>query len=534
MSETRTAKPVDYQSAVTFETARRGQYTNLKYDPVFRGSGIFFALVNDAIDTRITFMNYWREKNDIERVSALVTLRDEHGGKVARDFFPISDFVYGISCRSLIEVAGGVGDFTGSVEVEIFSAEDMKFAVSALEAFYVSDDAVSFVHANQRTFNNFDDMQKHVGLNAWQAGFDVLVNDDYTGFAAVLNGPAPVQEAVAELQVYNAAGERLDVSVPIGDMPGYGMRLIRLDEIDGAAEHLGGQAGTIKLDVEMQGIFNRFLCGNLERNGERLLITHSYYDSTDHDDYIRRSELPEDEYAAFLPFTIPTGMDLDLIFYPIYAPAELRFSLELRDDKGKKIQELADIATFNSKDNAPLKIDVRAILRANKADMPSGLMILRIEPAIGEEGGLIPSRLTFGMNYRKREIGCNINASVFLNPGYGVKKRTYLWGPLMVKDGSRNHLLVPYVSKRFDAQEPADLTVKIWGREGRIAERSFTLTNGTALNLVLEEFLQQEGVSNPADAGGFLWYTLESASPNMSAYALHETEEGFVGGDHSF
>lgn len=525
---------LDYRSAVAFETARRGQYQNVDYNPVFRGSGIFFAFVNPVLDTEISFMNYWREKNGIEHVAALVTLRDEGGNRVARDYFAVSDFVYRISCRNLLERAGTSVEtsFTGSIEVEVFSAEDLKFAVSALEVFYVGRDAVSFVHANQRTFNDFEDMRRFGGLNAWQTGFDVYADHAYVGFVAVLNGPLEVKDAAAQVMVINADGQMLERSLSLGDVPPYAARLVRMDEIDGAPEHLGGKPGMIKLDLEMSSIFNRLLSGNISRDAERLLITHSYYDCTGDSDYLDRTTLPTDEYAAFLPFVLPDALDLDLVFYPIYSPAKLAFSLELRDINGRVAGTLDDVGTFDSSDNRTLTIDVRGTLRKHGLGTHHGLFVLRIEPADPADPN-IPLRLTFGMNYRDGRIGSNINASILLNPGYGVKKRTYLWGPIRFKPGSQNHLMAPYISKQVGDDEEAILRIRFWDHQGVRLDEQFTLKNGTALNVVVEDYLTGHGVAIDPDEP-FMWYTLESDSPNFTAYCAHHSALGFVGADHSF
>lgn len=64
------------------------------------------------------------------------------------------------------------------------------------------------------------------------------------------------------------------------------------------------------------------------------------------------------------PFALPEGLDLDLIFYLIYAYAPLTFSLELRDEAGALVRTIENIATFNSADNKVLTLDVRRILGA--------------------------------------------------------------------------------------------------------------------------------------------------------------------------
>ena len=126
--------------------SRRGSYSDLSYMPAFRASGLFFATVDERTTTRVSFVNYWREKNHNSSIGALLTLRDAEGVKLARHFFPVEGYVYQIDVRDLLELAG---PFVGSLEVELFSSEDLKFQFPALTVFYETPEGISFVHTMQ-------------------------------------------------------------------------------------------------------------------------------------------------------------------------------------------------------------------------------------------------------------------------------------------------------------------------------------------------------------------------------------------------
>ncbi len=119
---------IDYKQALQFEIALRGSYGDLAYTPTFRASAIFFVLVNERINTHISFMNYWREKNQNDSVSAMLTLRDSEGVKVSRKFSPVKDFVYQFNLREMVASQ----NFTGSLEVELFSNHDLKYSFPAI------------------------------------------------------------------------------------------------------------------------------------------------------------------------------------------------------------------------------------------------------------------------------------------------------------------------------------------------------------------------------------------------------------------
>ena len=181
---TNSAAVIAHRDVVQFEQAARGAYRDVNYTPVFRSSALFFAWVDEGIDTHVSFMNYWREKNGNTSVSALLTLRSAEGEKCYREFLPINQSTYQFSVKQLLR---SPSRFLGSLEVELFSTEDLKFAYPALEVFYESPKGVSFVHSNQRVFNNVEDQDRTSVMNHWQTGFDVLVDDYFAAHAAGRN-----------------------------------------------------------------------------------------------------------------------------------------------------------------------------------------------------------------------------------------------------------------------------------------------------------------------------------------------------------
>ena len=75
----------------------RGDFANLKYNPTFKSSAIFFVIIDKFINTKISFLNYWKIKNYNQDVSCQMTLRNQSGDKVLRKFFKIIANTYQIS-----------------------------------------------------------------------------------------------------------------------------------------------------------------------------------------------------------------------------------------------------------------------------------------------------------------------------------------------------------------------------------------------------------------------------------------------------
>jgi hypothetical protein len=175
-----------------------------------------------------------------------------------------------------------------------------------------------------------------------------------------------------------------------------------------------------------------------------------------------------------------------------------------------------------------LRLEVRTLLARHGVSADGGVYCLDLEAVDGH----IPARAAFGMNYRRGRLGCNINSSVLMNKGYGIRRRFYAWGPLVWREGGRNWILVSHLSKVRGAREEAELTVQLYARGGHIGRSVRVTRNATALNLDGEALVRAAGYRPRHNE--VLWYTLESVCPNYTANQVHVSATGFVGGDHSF
>jgi len=516
---------ISYQEVIQFENAQRGSYINLDYRPVFRASAIFFVLITKNINTFISFLNYWREKNNNNSVSALITIRDDNGKKILREFFLLQDFVYQFDMRKMIE---SVESFIGSCEIELFSNQDLKFSFPAVDAYYESPEGISYVHSNQRVFNDIEDLDRNSKMNNWQSAFDIYVNDQYSGYLSVINGPRLVKDSKAALAIFNINGERFDATVDLGDLTPYATRFILFRDIPKVKEFLKNEVGFCKVNIETFGIFMRIACGNLANDESRMAVTHSFYDCTAQPEYFDASTINPNELACFMPLRLVDEVELDVIFYPIFSPSSLSFSLDCFSSDGSCRASINNFAKMAGAGSQMRRINLRTLLREHNITPENNLYCLRIDEASGK----IPMRLPFGMNFRKGALGVNISHSIWMNAAYGSKKRSYLWGALVAKKGASNWLLIAHLSKVKNIIEEAEVTVKIFAKDGPIIEKSYHTKNQTGLNLKAEDLLSKNNYQPKHNE--ILWYTVESACPNLLANQIHIDPSGFVGGCHSF
>ena len=445
----------------------------------------------------------------------MITLRNSEGEKIYRDFFVLDRYVYQFNVGDMVAALDLCTEFIGSFEVELFSNHDLKFPFPAIEVFYETPDGISFVHSNQRVFNNIEDMDRSSALNPWQTGFDIYLNDKWSGYLTIISGPREAKDSKARLTVCNFQGEVMDELLELGDLAPYATRFICLKDVPSVQAFLGGDVGFCKVDFDTVGVFNRIACGNVSNDGARFVVTHSYYDCSGHSDYYDKAEMNRDEYSCFLPFNMVNGLDLDLVFYPIYARSELFFSLDCLSPDGRVRTRIEKFASLGSPGTEMVRVDVRRLLQEHGVSSEPGLYCLHIDPA--EES--IPARLPFGMNYRKGDLGCNINSSVLVSPGYGLRNRAYLWGPLFWREGEDNWILLSHFSKVKGSFEEADVCLKIFGGNGVIFSNTYRTSNGTALNINADVLISESGYK-PSN-NEVLWYTLESTCPNYVSTEIH-------------
>ena len=525
--------PESYEGTIkTLIHTQRGAYQNLDYLPVFRASGLFYVIVDDERNTVVSFMNYWLAKNGNDTLGGMVTLRDSEGNRVARSYFPVKQTVYKIDARELLELSAESGDptteFEGTMEIEFYSAEDLKFAFPALLVFYETSQGVSCVHTNQRIFNNYEDLVKGSKFNRWQTGFDVHCRDGARPFIMLVNGERASENAEARLKFFDSAGKEMSCDVALGDMPAYGAQKLDLSKIPDVANFLGDEPGFVKADVDVADVYCRFACG-IEYPDRFVAITHSYFDCNSTTDYYDEGEFGSDTYTCFVPVNLIPGIDTDIIFYPIQSPTTLRFAVQAFDGDGEQRAWIDCAEDFQTDGGRQFRLNPRSILSNSGVDVGEEMVCIHISSADGK----IPARITFGLNYHVGDLpGTNISSSVLMASSHGAKSRSWLWGAAPYRNGGRNVAMISHISKIKEDRSTTDYTLTVYGRDGEVASTGGTVSNGTGVNVEIEPLLTESGYH--AKHGEYLWYVVKSDNPSIVCNQIHISAENRIGGDHSF
>jgi len=516
------ANKISYDQSIALSfTNKRENYGDLNYDPVFRASGLFLAIVNERVNTRVVFMNYWKIKNGIGSGSVLATIRDREGKRVARHYLKLDQGAFDINVR---EMLGDPTDFLGSIEVEIHSAEDLKFAFAALDVLYETPKGLSYVHTCQRKFNNAEDAMRGSRFNPRQSAFDIITNNGSRPFFSVLNGPRKVENATARIELSNHAGAVTSHEMALGDLAPFGAKLVELADIPGIDDFLGDKPGYCVVDLDINDVFCRLTCGNLGAHLDTMSVTHSFYDCYEFDDYYTAGDI-----HCFFPFNYIEGLDVEVVFYPILSPALLNISLEERTANGDVARTYPVKDRYNGAGGEMLRFNLSDFLISQGAVPGNVLYVLRVEA----HDGKIPARIPIGLNYRTAaSSGVNINTSAMFTTAFRAKQRSYMWGPLPLRDGGKNWLMVAHLGDPAPKEETSRGKLTVWIDDEVVLDREIESRHGEAINLLMEELLPANKVR--ANLGKVAWYVFESPSVAYTGNQIFVSADGHVGGDRSF
>ena len=517
---------------------QRGSYGDLTYMPVFRASALFYALCGPEVNTRVGFLNYWREKNGVHEIGVLVTVRDAQGISRARSYKRLKDMTDHYDLRDML---GSDLDFTGSIEVEFFSGEDLKFQFPGITVFYQTPAGISYVHSNQRVYNHSEDKARSGVLNHRQTGFDAVASQG--AFVFIVNGPTRFAGGAAQLEAICGDGRSRKQTINLPALAPYAAYRWQAESVDGLIDFLGQESGMFKLDVPLQDVHLRLAVGhdafspsssNYLRGSRRerwLSVTHSFFDATEHLDYFETSQLDSGVCPAFIPFVLPEHLNLELVLYPIYSRSKMRLSLLGFDEHGSEILQL-QLADYQTPEGGIRRLNIRQLLAVGSRPASCSLYILRFAPS---DKQWLPCRITYGLNfYTGRRLGTNISSSAYISRSWGLGTRSWKWGAIALLEGATNLIIVCAFRNAAASSitNTAEGSLKIYDRQGLVAQSSFTLKDCTSQTFNAEDVLAK--VAYNYQKNSILWYVVESVQPWLDVVGVTVSAQGNVGGDHSF
>ena len=522
------SKISNYKNIVSFEHSQRGDFTNLNYNPTFKSSAIFFIILNKFVNTKISFLNYWKIKNSNYDVTCQLTLRNQKGFKILRKFFKVTDNTYQISISDLIKLNSANDNFLGSIELEIHSSYDLKYSFPAIDAIYETKEGISLVHSNQRIFENFQDIKNNESINKTQTGFDIHLDSKNESFITAINGPEEIKNKELYVEFFNYLGKSIKEKIRYDKINPYQAIFLELKSFKRLRKFLKNKRGFCKINLPTKNIFNRILVGTFSKDRKKISTTHSYYDCSKFIDYINTKNIDKNQYQCYLPFNIIEGLDLEIVIYPIFSRSNITVGLEEYnlDRRRKTIKN--NIQTIKKNFNDLKIINLKNIIKTQNKINKNNVYCLNIV----SKNNLLPSRLTFGFNYKKTSLGSNISESMIVNHGKDIKGRGFYWGPAFCSKKLKTIIALSSVSKNKDELKNNSKLVKmkLYGKDKVILRKKFYIRSPQAINLDIKKLLK----NNKINEGKIIWYTLETEEKNIICKHIHLSEYGHVCADHSF
>ena len=512
-----------------------GETLDVNRKPVFRSSAIFPAIQTDFYATNIMFLGYWLIKRKISEITILITLRSKEGKIISRNTLLVdSPKSYSIELNSLLKnTSNKDSEFFGSIELEIFSTQDMVFPYPALVLNYYGENFNTCVHTLGRIYNDFEDQHENEVFQVSESGFDISCNDDLEPFISFVNGPVSNPNALFNYIITNYESEKFSGSFNVGEIQPYETMLLKFQEhIPNLYKILKNKPGSITLEHNLEGFFPRFLAGNFQNSLNSVSFTHTFYDCSsckDKSDYWDRTTDDFYDCSVYIPIFNDGNQYTELVIYPNFSPSNFDLHISLHNSEGKQIHYLKSFLTIRSKDSKLLKINFNELIKNLNIDKHK----IKSAHLISEFENKIPSRLKFGLNVgqenMKSKIPCNICFnSKNGNPFIENKPGSFHWCPLF---NNKNAVVsIANFSPKKNYTKSANIILKFYDNHSLKLEKKILLSANSEYRINtttipdLKTIIENEPI----------WVTIEADNPNIQGFQFNFHESGSVAGDHFF
>ncbi len=527
-----------YQSHLQ-ATQSAGEALVANRKPVLRSSAIFPVLHTNTYSSKVIFMGYWLLKRNIREVGLLYTLRNAAGTLLSRKYVLIDSAkawsVQMSEFTDLLEEAGEPEEFTGSLELEIFSTQDLVFPYPAFVLVYFNENASSVVHTVGRIYNDIEDLQQNNEYQVSESGFDIYGRDGLAPFLSFTNGPLPAEAPNVTYEIVDAQHRATSGTFGLPPLKPYETVFLYLKEYLDLKALLGDEPGMIRFGHNFSGFFPRFLVGNLDQNAQSVSITHSYYDSSgvaDSRAYWPRQDNRFLDSSTSIPLYLTDGFFTRLVVYPIFSPSDFTLSFRYFDADGQFLGEAMDAYQFRLADSQYVQIDLGKL--AKQAGVPTEVAKTAQLIANWTDAMHIPTRLKFGLNVGQLGRPSALPSNVCFAPQVGNPKildkpSTFKWAPFVNVGNSEVVLTNSAPLREYD--RPVNVALSFYREaDEMVLERTGVVPPNGLYTIKLAD--DHELRAFFGDVSG--WMTARADNPFLNGYYFDFHPNGAVAADHLF
>ncbi len=504
--------------------------------PVFRSSAVFPVLYNKKLNTNIYFLGYWLIKRNIKEVNILVTIRNKSGTIIKR-FNKLVNQVKSYSVNLKNEISNNkTTSFIGSIELEVFSTQDMVFPYPAFVINFDGVNSSSVVHSCGRIYNDQDDFKVNNQILVPETGFDITDKKKFNPFFSFVNGNEELKNSEIILDLVNYLGKEKTKKIKFKRIKPYETLFVDfLNKND--RDFFKNKKGTVRINHKFRSFFPRFLAGSLSRDKNDSSITHTYYDLSKKSDKTQYWKNPNSskyyDSAIAVPIFNKKNLKTELAIYPNFSKIKFDLNLEVYNKKGVEVGKIFKFFKIDDKFKKPSYLNLNNLLKINRINLNKGEdYFCRLYTSSKRE---ILSRLKFGLNIgNNNNLSNSIESNICFNAQVPVKaihekKGTFKWG--LLKNRNNSQILLSNIGFIKGTFKSANISLKFWNEFDNkflikkicIPDRGnyfFSLNK----NKKIKNFLKN-------NTG---WVTVQSDNPFVNGWYLDISKNGSVGADHLF
>ena len=500
---------------------------------VFRSSAIFSVIINDKIDTEISFLSYWFLKRKIKKIIFNIVLRDRTGNKIVIKKINISfTKVFNFSVRRLLSLTPYKLDnenFIGSIELEFLSRVNMVFPFPAVMINLKSKNSSAFVHTCGRIFNNKFDQIQNTKFLVPESGFDLLPNKNFQPFFSFVNGKKILKNIKINLELINSFGEKINKSFYFKTIQPFETNFVFFLS-NNEKNFLRNKKGIVKIYHNFKNFYPRFMAGNFHNDYDLSTLTHTYYDlSKLKDKDVNIWKNPDRKKYFDSSVAVPIYLNkrrTELAVYPTYFNRS--FYLKIFIDLNGKLTSIFSKKINNL--NKPLYLNLSDKCQKYGKLIKKKILFGKI---ICSNPTGIPSRIKFGLNIfseTKINIPSNVCFNTFLPIHNGEKKPgTFRWG--FVNPNKNFEIIIINNSYLKKGNKEANIKIKFWNEKKDNFVQFFRKIKNQEVKVIKpnnkllpHNFFLRENY----------WFTIESDNPFLSGYFVNFNKNGLVGAEHFF
>lgn len=498
---------------------------------VHRTSTIMPIWQTSKVSTNIEFLTYWMLK-DVKELALCFRLRDSKGVLVhfsEQLLDSVKSMTY--DCREILKSVGVTGDFIGSVEIEGYSARDLRVPTPAVMARYFGKNFESVVHAYMRTFNHFEEMKKlGKSFDPKNSGVPVIETSETEFYFWLVNGPTAKKNAPLKVEVFNHKGESFVIESKI-DLAAYGSQLVYPGRIDSKLQSfLDSKMGWATMEFPFEDCIPYMSAGMQNRATEELTVGHTVAEYRGRSPYLDQ-ELAQSAIPYYMPiqFFKESGLEPTMVFYPPEVECELEFKGFVYGPEGKYLGEINDFPKLSFKSKNLETYTFEKVL----AKFSNAVMVDIVAKPVN--GLKMPNRLPATVIYGQGTLDAPISEEFkFVAKGNIPALR---WGMVSAQENTEQFLVIrnsgftPEQSATGEDRVKTDVT--LYNAKGEARKLgAFVLNPNACLNINLakevkdlESFLEQK-------TG---WYTVEANRRSIKTMFLgRNMATKQVSGEHGF